>query len=266
MPGKTCDTMTHSTTTPALRMTDVHKRFGDNEVLRGVSLQVAPGEVIAILGSSGSGKSTLLRCINHLETIECGCIEIAGETLVCNGPDGRASYPNDREVRRICSHTGMVFQHFNLFPHMTVLQNLIEAPVTVKNITREQITPQAEALLRKVGLLDKRDAYPGRLSGGQKQRVAIARALAMQPAIILFDEPTSALDPELTGEVLRTIRQLAAEHMTMLVVTHEMAFAREVAHLVLFMDAGVIVEDRPAREFFASPKHPRACAFLQHML
>ena len=219
MPGKTCDTMTHSTI-PALRMTDVHKRFGDNEVLRGVSLQVAPGEVIAILGSSGSGKSTLLRCINHLETIERGCIEIAGETLVCNGSDGRASYPNDREVRRICSHTGMVFQHFNLFPHMTVLQNLIEAPVTVKNITREQITPQAEALLRKVGLLDKRDAYPGRLSGGQKQRVAIARALAMQPAIILFDEPTSALDPELTGEVLRTIRQLAAEHMTMLVVTH----------------------------------------------
>ena len=265
MPGKTCDTMTHSTI-PALRMTDVHKRFGDNEVLRGVSLQVAPGEVIAILGSSGSGKSTLLRCINHLETIECGCIEIAGETLVCNGPDGRASYPNDREVRRICSHTGMVFQHFNLFPHMTVLQNLIEAPVTVKNITREQITPQAEALLRKVGLLDKRDAYPGRLSGGQKQRVAIARALAMQPAIMLFDEPTSALDPELTGEVLRTIRQLAAEHMTMLVVTHEMAFAREVAHRVLFMDAGVIVEDRPAREFFASPSHPRPCAFLQHML
>ena len=265
MPGKTCDTMTHSTI-PALRMTDVHKRFGDNEVLRGVSLQVAPGEVIAILGSSGSGKSTLLRCINHLETIERGRIEIAGETLVCNGPDGRASYPNDREVRRICSHTGMVFQHFNLFPHMTVLQNLIEAPVTVKNITREQITPQAEALLRKVGLLDKRDAYPGRLSGGQKQRVAIARALAMQPAIMLFDEPTSALDPELTGEVLRTIRQLAAEHMTMLVVTHEMAFAREVAHRVLFMDAGVIVEDRPAREILASTKHPRACAFLQHML
>ena len=265
MPSKTCDTMTLSTI-PALRMIDVHKRFGDNEVLRGVSLQVAQGEVIAILGSSGSGKSTLLRCINHLETIERGCIEIAGETLVCNGPDGRASYPNDREVRRICSHTGMVFQHFNLFPHMTVLQNLIEAPVTVKNITREQITPQAEALLRKVGLLDKRDAYPGRLSGGQKQRVAIARALAMQPAIMLFDEPTSALDPELTGEVLRTIRQLAAEHMTMLVVTHEMAFAREVAHRVLFMDAGVIVEDRPAREFFASPRHPRACAFLQHML
>ena len=265
MHSKTCDSMTPSTI-PALRMIDVHKRFGDNEVLRGVSLQVAQGEVIAILGSSGSGKSTLLRCINHLETIERGCIEIAGETLVHNGPDGKANYPNDREVRRICSHTGMVFQHFNLFPHMTVLQNLIEAPVTVKKMTREQIVPQAESLLRKVGLLDKRDAYPGRLSGGQKQRVAIARALAMQPAIMLFDEPTSALDPELTGEVLRTIRQLATEHMTMLVVTHEMAFAREVAHRVLFMDAGVIVEDRPAREFFASPKHPRACAFLQHML
>ena len=250
----------------ALRLQDVHKRFGSNAVLRGVSLQVAPGEVIAILGSSGSGKSTLLRCINHLESIESGSIEIAGDTLVQNDAGGQARYPDDRSVRRICARTGMVFQHFNLFPHMTVLQNLIEAPMTVKGLGRGEIVPKAEELLRKVGLQDKRDAYPGSLSGGQKQRVAIARALAMEPEIMLFDEPTSALDPELTGEVLRTVRQLAAEHMTMLVVTHEMAFAREVAHRVLFMDEGVIVEDRPARDFFASPQHPRAQAFLQHML
>ena len=251
---------------PALRLHEVHKRFGSNAVLRGVSLQVAPGEVIAILGSSGSGKSTLLRCINHLETIERGGIEIAGETLVQNDAAGLARYADERSVRRLCARTGMVLQHFNLFPHMTVLENLIEAPMTVKGTSRAQIVPKAEELLRKVGLQDKRDAYPGRLSGGQKQRVAIARALAMEPEIMLFDEPTSALDPELTGEVLRTVRQLAAEHMTMLVVTHEMAFAREVAHRVLFMDQGVIVEDRPAQDFFASPQHPRAQAFLQHML
>ena len=251
---------------PALLLEGVHKRFGDNHVLRGVSLRVQPGEVIAILGSSGSGKSTLLRCLNHLETVEQGRIVIAGQTLVENDAAGKARYPDERQVRRICACTGMVFQHFNLFPHMTVLQNLIEAPMTVKGLGRGEIVPKAEELLRKVGLQDKRDAYPGRLSGGQKQRVAIARALAMEPEIMLFDEPTSALDPELTGEVLRTVRQLAAEHMTMLVVTHEMAFAREVAHRVLFMDEGVIVEDRPARDFFASPQHPRAQAFLQHML
>ena len=204
---------------PALLLEGVHKRFGDNHVLRGVSLQVQPGEVIAILGSSGSGKSTLLRCLNHLESVEQGRIVIDGQTLVENDGSGKARYPDERQVRRICASTGMVFQHFNLFPHMTVLQNLIEAPMTVKGLKRELIVPQAEELLRKVGLLDKRDAYPNRLSGGQKQRVAIARALAMQPALMLFDEPTSALDPELTGEVLRTMRELAQEHMTMLVVT-----------------------------------------------
>lgn len=250
---------------PALRMQDVHKRFGQQHVLRGISLQVAKGEVVAILGSSGSGKSTLLRCINHLETIDSGLIDVDIHNLVHNNAHGQAQYPPERDIRHICSRTGMVFQHFNLFPHMTVLQNLIEAPITVKKVAREQIVPQAEDLLRKVGLFDKRDAYPARLSGGQKQRVAIARALAMQPAIMLFDEPTSALDPELTVEVLRTIRQLAAEHITMLVVTHEMAFAREVAHRVVFMDQGVIVEDRPAKEFFAAPQHPRAKAFLQHL-
>ena len=161
---------------------------------------------------------------------------------------------------------GMVFQHFNLFPHLTVLQNIIEAPITVKGLARELIVPKAEALLRKVGLFDKRDSYPSRLSGGQKQRVAIARALAMEPDIMLFDEPTSALDPELTGEVLRTMRELAEEHMTMLVVTHEMAFAREVASRVVFMDAGEILESRPSRELFAAPEHPRTRAFLENML
>ena len=243
------------------------KRFGAHEVLRGVSLQVHAGEVIALIGASGSGKSTLLRCLNHLEVIDTGTIRIGGQVLAQTPSAGStAQYPAERDIRQICSRMGMVFQHFNLFPHMTVLQNLIEAPMTVKGLKRDQIVPKAEELLRKVGLFDKRDAYPARLSGGQKQRVAIARALAMEPEIMLFDEPTSALDPELTGEVLRTMRQLAQEHMTMLVVTHEMAFAREVAHRVLFMDEGVIAEDRPAQEFFANPQHPRARAFLQHML
>lgn len=252
---------------PMVRVENVHKCFGSLQVLRGVSLSVARGEVVAILGSSGSGKSTLLRCLNHLESIDQGRIEIAGHTLAHTEPGStQAVYPPEREIRRICQHTGMVFQHFNLFPHLTVLGNLIEAPVTVRKMARADIVPRAEALLAKVGLADKRDAWPERLSGGQKQRVAIARALAMQPDILLFDEPTSALDPELTGEVLRTMRELAAERMTMLVVTHEMAFAREVAQRVLFMDQGQIVEARPAREFFANPQHERARAFLQHML
>ena len=172
----------------------------------------------------------------------------------------------DPEIRRICGKMGMVFQHFNLFPHLTVLQNVIEAPMTVKGLRRDEIVPKAEVLLKKVGLFEKRDSYPSRLSGGQKQRVAIARALAMEPDIMLFDEPTSALDPELTGEVLRTMRQLAEEHMTMVVVTHEMAFAREVASRAIFMDDGLIVESRPARDLFAAPAHPRTRAFLENML
>jgi polar amino acid transport system ATP-binding protein len=246
--------------------TDLHKRFGALQVLGGVSLTVQQGEVIAVIGPSGSGKSTLLRCLNHLEVIDRGSIQIADEYLARSAGESAAVYANSRDVRRICQRMGMVFQHFNLFPHLTVLENLIEAPITVKGMKREHIVPVAEALLRKVGLLDKRDNYPARLSGGQKQRVAIARALAMQPDIMLFDEPTSALDPELTGEVLRTMRELAQEHMTMLVVTHEMAFAREVAHRVIFMDNAQIAEDRPAAEFFADPRHPRARAFLEHML
>ena len=251
---------------PMIRAINVHKHFGALKVLKGVSLDVNKGEVIAIIGPSGSGKSTFLRCLIHLETVHCGTILIEGDALVETGSNGQCRYVPEADIRRVCSRMGMVFQHFNLFPHLTVLQNVIEAPITVKGITREAIVPKAEALLAKVGLSDKRDVYPSRLSGGQKQRVAIARALAMEPDIMLFDEPTSALDPELTGEVLRTIRELAEEHMTMLVVTHEMAFAREVASRAVFMDGGEIVESRPARELFASPEHPRTRAFLENML
>ncbi len=251
---------------PMIRAVDVHKHFGPVEVLKGVSLDVAKGEVIAVIGPSGSGKSTFLRCLIHLETVHRGTIRIEGETLVSTDAEGHCRYVPDPEIRRICGKMGMVFQHFNLFPHLTVLQNIIEAPMTVKGLRREDIVPKAEVLLKKVGLLEKRDSYPSRLSGGQKQRVAIARALAMEPDIMLFDEPTSALDPELTGEVLRTMRQLAEEHMTMVVVTHEMAFAREVASRAIFMDDGLIVEARPARELFAAPEHPRTKAFLENML
>jgi len=249
-----------------IRAVDVHKRFGSLEVLKGVSLEVGKGEVIAIIGPSGSGKSTFLRCLIHLETVQRGNIEIEGEKLVSTDSAGHCQYVPDAEIRRICGKMGMVFQHFNLFPHLTVLQNVIEAPIVVKKMRREDILPKAEALLKKVGLFEKRDSYPSRLSGGQKQRVAIARALAMEPDLLLFDEPTSALDPELTGEVLRTMRELAEEHMTMVVVTHEMGFAREVASRVIFMDEGNIVEAGPAREFFISPAHPRTRAFLESML
>lgn len=249
-----------------IRAVDVHKRFGQVEVLKGVSLDVDKGEVVAVIGPSGSGKSTLLRCLIHLETIHRGSIEIEGNTLVSTDAQGHCHYVPPAEISRVCRKMGMVFQHFNLFPHLTILQNIIEAPMTVKAAQLDDIVPTAEALLRKVGLFDKRDTYPSRLSGGQKQRVAIARALAMAPDIMLFDEPTSALDPELTGEVLNTMRALADEHMTMIVVTHEMAFAREVAGRAVFMDAGVIVESRPARELFAAPEHPRTRAFLEKML
>ena len=251
---------------PMIHAHDVHKHFGSLEVLKGVSLDIGKGEVVAVIGPSGSGKSTFLRCLNHLETVHRGQIDIEGETLVSTDAHGVCHYVPDADIRRICCKMGMVFQHFNLFPHMTVLENVIEAPMTVKGMRRDEIVPKAEALLAKVGLLEKRASYPSRLSGGQKQRVAIARALAMEPDIMLFDEPTSALDPELTGEVLRTIRELAEEHMTMLVVTHEMGFAREVASRVVFMDGGEILESRPARELFASPQHPRTRAFLENML
>ena len=249
-----------------IRAIDLHKRFGELTVLRGVSFEVARGEVVAVIGPSGSGKSTLLRCLIHLETIERGAIEIEGRPLVSTDAHGHCHYLPEPEIRSLCGRMGMVFQHFNLFPHLTVLQNLIEAPVTVKGLSRDAVLPLAEELLRKVGLFDKRDCYPSRLSGGQKQRVAIARALAMQPDILLFDEPTSALDPELTGEVLRTMRALADERMTMVVVTHEMGFAREVASRVVFMDGGQVVEAGPPQQLFGAPQQPRTRAFLANML
>lgn len=257
--------MPSTTNNPMILAKEIRKEFGPVQVLKSVSLTVDKGDVIAVIGPSGSGKSTFLRCLNHLETINSGHIDIEGETLV-DTTDGVCRYAPDADIRRICRKMGMVFQQFNLFPHLTVLQNVIEAPITVQKMPRDVIIPKAEELLRKVGLQDKRDDYPSRLSGGQKQRVAIARALAMEPDIMLFDEPTSALDPELTGEVLRTIRQLAEEHMTMLVVTHEMAFARDVSTRAIFMADGEIVESRPAADMFSHPEHPRTQAFLNHML
>ena len=221
-----------------LRMHDIHKSFGDLAVLKGIDVEVRRGEVLAIIGPSGSGKSTLLRCINKLETIDSGSIEIEGEFLADTDENGVAEYADVKKAREILSHTGMVFQQFNLFPHMTVLENLIEAPIQVKGMKKAEILPYAKELLEKVGLADRADYYPSQLSGGQQQRVAIARALCMKPDIMLFDEPTSALDPELTGEVLKTMRELAEERMTMVVVTHEMAFAREAASQVIFMADG----------------------------
>jgi len=247
-------------------MEKIYKSFAQTEVLHNVSLSVQKGEVVAVIGPSGSGKSTLLRCLSRLEVIDRGSISVGGEVLAADSPGGKSQYAAENEARRICRKMGMVFQHFNLFPHLTVLENVIEAPQVVQGLSREAITPEAELLLRKVGLLEKKDAYPSRLSGGQKQRVAIARALAMKPDIMLFDEPTSALDPELTGEVLKAMRQLAEEHMTMVVVTHEMAFAREVAHRVIFMDKGEIVEEGAPQLLFNSPQHPRTQAFLNSAL
>jgi len=248
-----------------IRMNQIYKKFNQLEVLKGIDLEVKRGEVLAIIGPSGSGKSTLLRCLNRLETIEKGTIEVEGEFLV-QEKNSITTYTDAVTAKMILGKMGMVFQQFNLFPHMTVLENLIEAPILVKNMKRGDIIPVAEQLLAKVGLLDKRDVYPSRLSGGQKQRVAIARALTMKPDIMLFDEPTSALDPELTGEVLKTMRQLAEEHMTMIVVTHEMAFAREVANKVIFMADGEIVEQGSPKPFFANPQERRTKLFLQNML
>ena len=243
----------------------IDKWFGQLEVLKKISISVDEGEVVAIIGPSGSGKSTFLRCLNRLEEIDGGRILVDGETLAETGADG-VRYAPDAQARVLCRKMGMVFQQFNLFPHLTVLENVIEAPILVKGMSKADIIPEAEMLLKKVGLLEKKDNYPARLSGGQKQRVAIARALAMKPEIMLFDEPTSALDPELTGEVLRAMRQLAEEHMTMVVVTHEMGFAREVANRVIFMDQGEIVEEGTPEEIFNRPQHPRTQAFLNSML
>ena len=240
---------------------NVVKNFGSLQVLKGINMDVNEGEVVAIIGPSGGGKSTFLRCLNKLEDVNGGTIVIDGETLVEDGKDG-VVYADKEKQRAIVCRMGMVFQQFNLFPHMTVLENLIEAPVQVQKRDKNEVIKEAEALLKKVGLSDKRDVYPAKLSGGQQQRVAIARALCMKPDILLFDEPTSALDPELTNEVLQTIRNLAQERMTMVVVTHEMTFAKEVANRIIFMADGVIQEQGTPAEVFENTKNERLRTFL----
>jgi polar amino acid transport system ATP-binding protein len=245
---------------------DVHKRYGHDEVLRGITLEVAAGEVLCLIGPSGSGKSTFLRCINHLEKIHAGRIEVDGELIGYRERGDRLYELHEREICRQRTHIGMVFQRFNLFAHQTVLGNIVEAPVHVKHETRAEATERAMALLKRVGLADKAGAYPSQLSGGQQQRVAIARALAMQPKLMLFDEPTSALDPELVDEVLAVMRSLVDEGMTMIVVTHEMAFARDAGDWVAFMDGGVIVESGPPGDVLARPQHERTRAFLARVI
>ncbi|WP_303856911.1 amino acid ABC transporter ATP-binding protein [Allisonella histaminiformans] len=249
-----------------IEMKDIVKEYGSSVVLHGVSLSMEKGQVVSIIGPSGAGKSTFLRCLNHLEIIQKGSICVDGQYLARMDAEGNSVYAPEKEMRKICLNMGMVFQSFNLFPHMTVLENIMAAPVYVKGMTREEILPVAQQLLEKVGLWNKRDFYPGNLSGGQKQRVAIARALAMNPEIMLFDEPTSALDPELTGEVLKTIKQLADEDMTMIIVTHEMAFARSVSDKVLFMVDGRIEEEGTSEQIFDHPQNERTKTFLQHIL
>lgn len=250
-----------------IEMNQIRKKFGSLEVLKDVTLHVEEGEVISIIGPSGSGKSTFLRCLCQLETIDGGSIIVGGDTMVSQpAGSGKAVYAEPSKVRAICRRMGMCFQHFNLFPHMTVLNNILEAPRIVKGMKTDEIMPTAKELLKKVGLWDKRDEYPSRLSGGQQQRVAIARALAMKPDIMLFDEPTSALDPELTGEVLRTIKQLADADMTMIIVTHEMAFAKEVSDRVIFMADGIIQEEGTPQQIFEHPENERTQNFLKSML
>jgi len=249
-----------------IKLENVYKSFGKLEVLKNINLEVTKGEVVCIIGPSGSGKSTLLRCLNHLERITEGRTIIDGE-LIDERVKGKDSLKiSPKKVALVCAELGMVFQRFNLFPHLTALENIIEAPFTVKKMAKERAIEEGTMLLKKVGLEDKRDEYPSRLSGGQQQRVAIARALAMNPKIMLFDEPTSALDPELVGEVLEVMKQLARDGMTMLVVTHEMGFAREVANRVIFMDKGEILEDSSPEEIFSNPKQERIKSFLQKIL
>jgi polar amino acid transport system ATP-binding protein len=251
---------------PMVLAEGVHKRFGRQEVLKGINLEVAPGEVLCLLGPSGSGKSTFLRCINHLEKINAGRLSVDGELVGYRPVGDKLHELRESEVARKRAEIGMVFQHFNLFGHMTALENVTCAPIHVKGVARDQARARARELLGRVGLADKLDSYPSQLSGGQQQRVAIARALAMEPKLMLFDEPTSALDPELVGDVLEAMKQLAAEGMTMVVVTHEMGFAREVADNVVFMDGGVVVEAGAPGEMLANPRHERTRAFLSKVL
>jgi len=251
---------------PMVRAEAVHKAFGHNLVLRGIDVEVAPSEVLCIVGPSGSGKSTFLRCINHLEKIDAGRLWVAGELVGYRERGGRLHELRDREIAAQRRRIGMVFQRFNLFPHLTALGNIIDAPIRVRKESRTAATERARRLLDLVGLGDRGGAYPSMLSGGQQQRVAIARALAMEPALMLFDEPTSALDPELVGEVLEVMRRLADDGMTMVVVTHEMGFAREVGDQLIFMDEGVVVEQGSPRDVLAAPQHERTQAFLSKVL
>jgi polar amino acid transport system ATP-binding protein len=244
----------------------VHKRYGRNEVLKGITLEVGKGEVMCLLGPSGSGKSTFLRCINHLEKINAGRLSVDGELVGYRQVGDKLHELREAEVARQRAEIGMVFQHFNLFPHMTAIENVTCAPVYVKRLARDRARARGAELLAKVGLPDKLDHYPAQLSGGQQQRVAIARALAMEPKLMLFDEPTSALDPELVDEVLQSMKELAREGMTMVVVTHEMGFAREVADTVVFMDAGVVVEAGTPAAVLGEPREERTRAFLSKVL
>lgn len=248
-----------------IEMKDIVKVYGKLTILHKVNMSLEKGEVISIIGPSGAGKSTLLRCLNHLETIQGGSILVDGDYLA-EEKNGEVIYANEVKSKEILGKMGMVFQSFNLFPHMTVLDNIMAAPIYVKGMKKEEVLPIAENLLDKVGLLNKKNMYPGSLSGGQKQRVAIARALAMNPEIMLFDEPTSALDPELTGEVLKTIQQLADENMTMVIVTHEMVFAKSVSDRILFMVDGKVEEEGTSEQVFEHPKSERTKAFLKSIL
>ena len=247
---------------PMVDAIDVHKFFNQTEVLRGVSLTVRRGEVVVIIGPSGSGKTTFLRCLNHLEKIQQGKILIDGENIGYKQGNGQLIEDAEKNIAKVRMEIGMVFQRFNLFPHMTAIQNIVEAPINVRGIARGVAEANAMRLLEKVGLAEKANAYPSQLSGGQQQRVAIARALAMNPKLMLFDEATSALDPELVGEVLKVMQQLAEEGMTMVVVTHEMGFARDVAHRVVVMEQGCIIEQGKPHELFDNPQQERTRTFL----
>ncbi|UYZ10766.1 amino acid ABC transporter ATP-binding protein [Agrobacterium salinitolerans] len=251
---------------PLVQARNVHKSFDHLEVLKGIDLDVMPGEVVVILGPSGSGKSTFLRCINHLETIQKGSIAVDGEQIGYRVRNDRLEKLSSNGIARQRRKIGMVFQQFNLYPHMTVLENIIEAPVGVHGESRKTATQNAMRLLERVGLSEKASSYPRQLSGGQQQRVAIARALAIKPKLMLFDEPTSALDPELVGEVLATMRDLASQGLTMIVVTHEIGFAKEAADRVIFMDGGNIVEMGKPEDVIGNPRHPRTQAFLSRFL
>lgn len=252
--------------TEMVRAEQVCKSFGALQVLKGVTLSVERGHVLVLVGPSGSGKSTFLRCINHLETLSAGRLYVDGELIGYRESHGKLYEMSPRQAAKQRRDIGMVFQHFNLFPHRTALANIIEAPMRVKGVAKSQAVERARELLAQVDLSDKADAYPAQLSGGQQQRVAIARALAMDPKLMLFDEPTSALDPELVGEVLTVMKGLAAEGMTMIVVTHEMGFAREVADELVFMDGGVVVESGPPREVLANPQQERTKSFLSKVM